>query len=71
MGDQMKIADWSPPNCPKCNADGMIHKCLSPAPGSESFLKNGWYCESCNSGPYQLGSTTESDAALFALRLMN
>lgn len=67
----MELADWTPPNCPNCNADSMLHKCISHVPGTASFRKNGWYCESCSAGPFQLGNKTEADAASFALRLNN
>ncbi len=67
----MQCTDWTPPNCPACQADSMVHKCVSNAPGTAGFQKNGWYCESCNSGPFRLGKVTEADAARLALRLIN
>lgn len=67
----MLLSDWTPPNCPTCHADAMVHKCISPVPGTAEFRKNGWYCDSCGVGPFQLGSATEADAARIALRFNN
>jgi hypothetical protein len=57
--------------CPTCKADDMAHICKSHVPGTAAFRKNGWYCQTCKAGPYQLGSVTEADAARFALALLN
>ncbi len=67
----MKLVDWQPPPCPKCKKDEMHHRCLSHVPGTATFRKNGWYCQSCKAGPYQLGTMTEAKAAQFALALLN
>jgi len=63
--------DYNVPNCPVCGADDMAHICKSHVPGTAAFRKNGWYCQSCKTGPYQLGSMTEAKAAQFALSLLN
>lgn len=67
----MELSDWIPPPCPKCQSEDMYNLCFSHVPGSGHFRKNGWYCESCSAGPYQLSDVTEADTARFALRLNN
>lgn len=68
----MLLPDWTPPPCPSCNANEMHHKLFSHVPSSKGFrTQNGWYCGSCKAGPFQLGSYSESDAAQFAVSLVN
>lgn len=72
MEKSINLTEWSPPPCPKCGSDDMIHKLMSLEPASISFrATNGWYCENCNAGPFQLGKFSESDAAQFAISLLN
>jgi hypothetical protein len=59
------------PFCPSCGLDDMYHRLVSHIPGCAAFRQNGWYCQSCDAGPYQLGSVTEADAARYALELLN
>lgn len=63
--------DFDVPECPKCGGDDMAHICKSPVPGTVAFRNNGWYCQTCKAGPYQLGSTTEATVARFVLTLLN
>ena len=65
----MNLNDWTPPCCPQCNADDMRHICFTHVPSWAAFKKNGWYCDSCKAGPFQLGSVTEQNAAKFSKRL--
>ena len=58
------------PDCPSCNGENMTHKCFSHVPASQAFKKNGWYCDDCQSGPYQLGFVTEEFISGFAKRLL-
>jgi transposase-like protein len=64
MQNSTVLSDWTPPPCPHCNSDEITHK-LSVN------QKSGWFCDKCNSGPFQLGSMTEQDAAHFAILLLN
>ncbi len=66
-----KPLNWTPPACPSCGKDEMCHKCVSPVRGSAAFKNNGWYCQVCNAGPFQLGSVTEDECAAFANDLLN
>ncbi|EGR0524990.1 hypothetical protein FG062_14675 [Vibrio cholerae] len=66
-----KPLNWTPPPCPSCGKDEMEHKCVSHVQGTAAFKKNGWYCQSCNAGPFQLGSVTEDECAAFANGLLN
>ncbi|QHP82794.1 hypothetical protein EO763_23155 (plasmid) [Pectobacterium odoriferum] len=59
------------PSCPSCGRDNMFHRLSNPDPTSETFILNGWYCDDCQAGPYQLGHFSEADAARFALTLLN
>ena len=63
--------DFDVPSCPSCKKDSMIHKCFSHIAKGSDFMKNGWYCESCNAGPFQLGHVTEAEVVRFAIRLIN
>jgi hypothetical protein len=65
----MNLTDWTPPNCPQCKADSMRHICFSHVISGAAFKKNGWYCDICKAGPFQLGNVTEADAAIFAKQL--
>lgn len=62
----MNIDDWTPPPCPKCHRDSMIHKCKSHVPGTSTFRKNGWYCEHCDAGPFMLSKKAEESAVKLA-----
>ncbi|MDN2484003.1 hypothetical protein [Vibrio agarivorans] len=70
----MDIPDWTPPACPECSKDTMEHRFYGI--GEKD---NGWYCQSCGAGSYQLGSkdeasqgiNTEVMAARFAIALLN
>lgn len=69
-----KPSSWTPPPCPVCTKQAMVHKLFSV--GDQ---RNGWYCGSCGAGSYQLGSlaeakeniNTEAIAAQFAIALLN
>ncbi|MBD0788097.1 hypothetical protein HUO09_17220 [Vibrio sp. Y2-5] len=68
----MQIQDWTPPPCPKCGADEMLHMLVSHIPTTKAFrTQNGWYCGKCNAGAFQLGNFSESDAAQLAVSLVN
>lgn len=68
----MEIKGWTPPPCPKCGANEMIHRLFSHTPSTKAFrTQNGWYCDKCKAGPFQLGRVTESNAAQLALYLAN
>ncbi len=70
----MQLHDWTPPPCPECSEDTMEHRFYGIGE-----KRNGWYCQSCGAGSYQLGSkdearqgvNTESMAARFAIALLN
>ena len=50
----------------------MYHKLVSHVPSSKAFrTQNGWHCAKCNAGAFQLGNFSESDAAQFAVSLVN
>lgn len=65
----MDLPDLQLPPCPNCKADRMYHRCVSHIPGRAAFRQNGWYCEACCSGPYQLGNVREDEAAVTAASL--
>ena len=67
----MELTDFDIPPCPECGKNKMIHKCISYVPGTAQFRRNGWYCESCGTGPKKLGSFSEAEAARTALILLN
>jgi len=62
----MDLPELKIPVCPSCKTDQMHHLCVSHVPGCAGFRKNGWYCQLCETGPYQLGNVSEKDAALTA-----
>lgn len=47
--------DWAPPPCPKCDSDAMGHYFFNIGD-----KRNGWYCEICGAGAYQLGTMEEA-----------
>ncbi|MET4696128.1 hypothetical protein [Endozoicomonas lisbonensis] len=65
------LSDMKIPRCPECQADAMFHRCISHIPTKAAFKRNGWYCEQCKSGPYQLGTMTEAKAAETAKALLS
>lgn len=65
----MDLPDLEIPPCPNCQADQMYHRCVSHIPGRAAFRRNGWYCQVCGSGPYQLGNVREEDGAAIAASL--
>lgn len=67
----MPLNDTAVPACPSCEADAMYHRCITPDPSQATFVRNGWYCEACGSGPYQLGSVSEKESASLAARLLS
>ena len=70
----MDLPDRTPPPCPDCSSDMMEHRFYGIGE-----KRNGWYCQSCGAGGYQLGSkdeaihciNTEAMAARFAIALLN
>lgn len=64
------LSDIKIPRCPGCQADAMFHRCVSHVQERAGFKKNGWYCERCHAGPYQLGTMTEAKAAETAKTLL-
>ncbi|WP_063661517.1 hypothetical protein [Aliivibrio fischeri] len=70
----MTLIDWNPPPCPECKSNSMIHKFYNV-----SNKDNGWYCEECGAGKYDLGNkkealkkvNIEALTARFAITLLN
>jgi hypothetical protein len=59
------------PGITERNSHHELHRCKTPNPAAPEFNENGWYSDSCNAGPYNLGAVSESDTARLALALNN
>lgn len=74
MTASFELPDWTPPPCPECSKAAMGHQFYGIGD-----KRNGWYCDTCGSGSYQLGTqveanqqvNTETMAARFAITLIN
>ena len=56
--------------CKECGSDDFIHKLFSIVESTRQFSRNGWYCENCGSGPYQIKGASKENIREFVDKLL-